>query len=68
MDIRKALRDLDVDNDMSLEIFVDRQNYKTDIVDKLDCLFEEVPDVDGFFLFYTLSCFGVHYVILLVIR
>ena len=54
---RKALRDLDVDNDMSLEIFVDRQNYKTDIVDKLDCLFEEVPDVDGFF-------FSTHYLAL----
>lgn len=42
---------------MSLEIFVDRQNYKTDIVDKLDCLFEEVPDVDGFF-------FSTHYLAL----
>lgn len=58
---RKALRDLDVDNDMSLEIFVDRQNYKTDIVDKLDCLFEEVPDVDGFF-------FSTHYLALESIR
>ncbi len=58
---RKALRDLDMDNDMSLEIFVDRQNYKTDIVDKLDCLFEEVPDVDGFF-------FSTHYLALESIR
>ena len=44
---RKALRDLGVSNDFELEIFVERQNYKADLVDKFDCLFEEVPDVDG---------------------
>lgn len=58
---RKALRDLKVDNELALEVFVDRQNYKTDIVDKLDCLFEEVPDVDGFF-------FSTHYLALESIR
>ena len=54
---RKALRDLGVSNDFELEIFVERQNYKADLVDKFDCLFEEVPDVDGFF-------FSTHYLAL----
>lgn len=51
---RKALRDLGVSNDFELEIFVERQNYKADLVDKFDCLFEEVPDVDGFFFPLTI--------------
>lgn len=58
---RKALRDLGVSNDFELEIFVERQNYKADLVDKFDCLFEEVPDVDGFF-------FSTHYLALESIR
>ena len=58
---RKALRDLNLSNDLSLEIFVDRQNYRVDIVDKLDYLFSELPDVDGFF-------FSTHYLALEAIR
>lgn len=58
---RKALKDLNLSNDLSLEIFVDRQNYKIDIVDKLDYLFSELPDVDGFF-------FSTHYLALEAIR
>lgn len=58
---RKALRDCDIVNDLDLEVFVERQNYKTDIIDKLDCLFEEVPSVDAFF-------FSTHYLALEAIR
>lgn len=58
---RKALIDLNLSNDLSLEVFVDRQNYKMDIVDKLDYLFSELPDVDGFF-------FSTHYLALEAIR
>lgn len=58
---RKALKDQNLSNDLSLEVFVDRQNYKIDIVDKLDYLFREVPDVDGFF-------FSTHYLALEAIR
>lgn len=58
---RKALKELNLSNDLSLEIFVDRQNYKIDIIDKLDYLFSELPDVDGFF-------FSTHYLALEAIR
>lgn len=58
---RKALRDLGATNDLELEIFVERQNYKNDMIEKLDCLFAEVPDVDGFF-------FSTHYLALEAIR
>lgn len=58
---RKALKDLNVSNDLGLEVFVDRISYKTDLVERLDCLFEEVPDVDGFF-------FSTHYLALEAIR
>lgn len=58
---RKALKDQNLPNDLSLELFVERQNYKIDIVDKLDCLFSEMPDVDGFF-------FSTHYLALEAIR
>ena len=42
-------------------IFIDRANYQTDIIEKLDGLFAEVPDVDGFF-------FATHYLALEAIR
>lgn len=58
---RKALKDCGIANDLDLEVFVERQNYKTDIIDKLDCLFEEVPSVDGFF-------FSTHYLAFEAIR
>ena len=58
---RKALKDLNLPNELSLEIFVERQNYKVDIIDKLDCLFSEQPDVTGFF-------FSTHYLALESIR
>lgn len=58
---RKALKDLNLYNDLSLEVFVERQNYKVDIIDKLDYLFSEQPDVDGFF-------FSTHYLALEAIR
>ena len=58
---RKALKDLNLPTDLSLEVFVDRQNYKVDIIDKLDYLFSEIPDVDGFF-------FSTHYLALEAIR
>ena len=58
---RKALKDLNLTNEMSLEIFVDRQNYKSDIINKLDFLFSKQPDVTGFF-------FSTHYLALEAIR
>lgn len=58
---RKALIDAGLTNDPALDVFIDRQNYKIDIVDKLDSLFEEVPDVDGFF-------FSTHYLALEALR
>ncbi|MDY3069976.1 MAG: LacI family DNA-binding transcriptional regulator [Parabacteroides sp.] len=58
---RKALHDLGLDINLSLELFVDRTNYQTDIVDKLDTLLQEVPDVDGFF-------FSTHYLAFEAIR
>lgn len=58
---RRALRDLDVSSHFELEVFVDRQGYKRDLAERLDCLFEEVPDVDGFF-------FSTHYLALEAIR
>lgn len=58
---RRALRDLDVSGHLELEVFVDRQGYKRDLAERLDCLFEEVPDVDGFF-------FSTHYLALEAIR
>ena len=58
---RKAVADAGIQSEIALEVFVDRSNYRTDIVDKLDCLFEEVPDIDGFF-------FSTHYLALEAIR
>ena len=58
---RKALQDLGQSISLSLELFVDRANYQMDIVDKLDSLFQEEPDVDGFF-------FSTHYLALEAIR
>lgn len=58
---RKALRDLNVSNNLELEVFVDRQSYEKDLIERLDCLFEDVPDVDGFF-------FSTHYLALEAIR
>lgn len=58
---RKAVADAGLQSEIALEVFVDRSNYRTDIVDKLDCLFEEVPDIDGFF-------FSTHYLALEAIR
>lgn len=46
---RAALHEAGLKDDFALEIFVDRQNYKVDIYEKLDYLLEKVPDVDGFF-------------------
>lgn len=58
---RTALCDAGLQNDFALELFVDRQTYKTDAHEKLDCLFEEVPDVDGFL-------FTTHYLAMASIR
>lgn len=58
---RKALHDLGLGIDLSLELFIERQNYQMDIIDKLDYLFQEEPDVDGFF-------FSTHYLALEAIR
>lgn len=58
---RSALKELGLVHDLSLEVFIDRQSYKTDIIDKLNYLFEEVPDVDGFF-------FSTHYLAMEAIR
>lgn len=58
---RKALHDLGQEISLSLELFVDRANYQADIVDKLDTLFQEIPDVDGFF-------FSTHYLAFEAIR
>lgn len=57
----KALNDVGLENDPALDVFIDRQNYKTDIIDKLDYLFEDIPDVDGFF-------FSTHYLALEALR
>lgn len=56
-----ALREAGVKEDFALKVFVDRQNYKVDIDEKLDCLFREVPDVDSFF-------FTTHYLAMAAIR
>lgn len=56
-----ALREAGVKEDFALKVFVDRQNYRVDIDEKLDCLFREVPDVDGFF-------FATHYLAMAAIR
>lgn len=58
---RKAIREAGMEDDFALEVFVDRQTYKTDVSEKLDCLFREVPDVDGFF-------FTTHYLAMATIR
>lgn len=58
---RAALRNAGVEDNFALEVFVDRQTYKTDVDEKLDCLFREVPDVDGFF-------FTTHYLAMAAIR
>ena len=58
---RKALDAQGINSDLDLELFIERQNYEIDIVDKLDSLFKEVPDVDGFF-------FSTHYLALEAIR
>lgn len=44
-----ALRESGMVDDYTLKVFVDRQTYKVDVYEKLDCLFQDVPDVDGFF-------------------
>lgn len=44
-----ALRESGVVDDYTLKVFVDRQTYKVDVYEKLDCLFQDVPEVDGFF-------------------
>lgn len=58
---RRALHDMGLNDDISLEVFVDRLDYESDIVEKLDCLFMAVPDVDGFF-------FVTHYLAMSAIR
>lgn len=57
----QALTDVGCERLVSLELFIDRANYQTDIIEKLDGLFAEVPDVDGFF-------FATHYLALEAIR
>lgn len=46
---RAAIHDAGLPNDFELEIFINRQVYKEDVCEKLDYLFQAVPDVDGFF-------------------
>lgn len=58
---RRALRDAGLEDSLALEIFVDRENYRTDIYEKLDCLFQEDSEVDGFF-------FATHYLAMASIR
>lgn len=58
---RRALRDAGLSDDIALEVFIDRQTYESDITEKLDCLFIEMPDVDGFF-------FATHYLAMSTIR
>lgn len=58
---RKALNEAGLPEECQLEITVDRQHYKTDLIDKLDQLFRNVPDVDGFF-------FSTHYLALETLR
>lgn len=58
---RNALQDLGVEMNLSLELCIDRKTYQTDIINKLDGLFQEVPDVDGFF-------FATHYLAIEAIR
>lgn len=58
---RAALRDAGISNNLSWEVFVDRQTYATDVYEKLDVLFLEHPDVDGFF-------FSTHYLAMATIR
>ena len=56
-----ALREVGIKEDFALKVFIDRQNYKVDIYEKLDFLFQEIPEVDGFF-------FTTHYLAMAAIR
>ncbi len=56
-----AVKDLNLDDNLALKVFVDRHDYKKDIVNKLDVLLEKNPDVDAFF-------FTTHYLALETIR
>lgn len=58
---RTALHDAGIEDCFALEVFVDRLTYKEDVYEKLDCLFQEIPDVDGFF-------FTTHYLAMETIR
>lgn len=58
---RRALRDAGLADGLALEEFIDRQTYESDIIEKLNCLFIEMPDVDGFF-------FATHYLAMSTIR
>ena len=58
---RQGVKELGLSKNPSLEVLVDRDSYKTDIITQLDKLFQEVPEVDGFF-------FATHYLAMEAIR
>lgn len=58
---RTALEKAGLHTNPSLEIIIDRNTYKKDIIQKLDGLFALCPDVDGFF-------FSTHYLAMEALR
>lgn len=58
---RKALQNAGLKANPDLEIPVNRQTYRTDIFEKLDLLFQQEPNVNGFF-------FVTHYLAMEAIR
>ncbi|MDL2221155.1 LacI family transcriptional regulator [Parabacteroides sp. OttesenSCG-928-N08] len=58
---KKALEEAGMTYDPQLLLEVERSHYETDIIDKLDSLFQRVPDVDAFF-------FATHYLALEALR
>lgn len=58
---REALFNAGINDNLSLEVFVDRNTYQEDIVEKLDYLLSEHPDVDSFF-------FATHYLAMATIK
>lgn len=57
----QALSDAGLTEDTHLNVLIDRKNYQIDTAKKLDCLFEVVPDIDGFF-------FSTHYLAMEALR
>ena len=58
---KDALKGAECDLDEDLVILIQRDNYKNEVITKLDALFEKHPDIDGFY-------FTTHYLAIESIR